>query len=107
MDNSKEQDGSFNMTIIDAKRKLLVLKREHCLNKSIKKRLNIVEQYCYNKSFVRVDKNTRVIADRGWGIYTRNILTFSQIKTTMIDSDYLKDIKYYIILSPSSLVSDI
>ena len=37
MEDSKEQNGYFNMTMIDTKRKILVLKREHCLNESVDK----------------------------------------------------------------------
>ena len=52
----------------------------------------------WNQSFIRVDKNMRDFTDKGWGTYNRNTLTFSQIRATMIDSDYLNDIKYHIIL---------
>ena len=76
------------MTIIDAKRKLLVLKREHCLNESIDKSdLMLLINIAWNQSFIRVDKNMRDITDKGWGTYNRNTLTFSQIRATMIDSD--------------------
>ena len=41
------------------------------------------------------------------GVYNLNILTFSWIRATMVESDYSKDMKYYVVLSPSSSVSDI
>ena len=59
------------------------------------------------KSFARVDKNSRAIADRGWGSYNRNILTFSQIGATITENDYLKDLSYHVVSSPSSPVSEI
>ena len=94
--------------MIDIKCHLLVLKREHCLNESIDKcGLILLINIAWNKLFARVDKNRRYIADRWWGLNNRNILTFSQIRATMIDSDYLKDGKYHVDLSPSLSVSDI
>ena len=35
--DSKEQNSSFNMAMIDTKRKLLALKRKYCFNESIDK----------------------------------------------------------------------
>ena len=60
-----------------------------------------------NESFSRVGKNRRDIAEKGWEQYNRTFLTFSHIRTTMIDSDYLKGVMYYVGLSPSSPVSNI
>ena len=89
VDDSKEQKGTFNIAMTDEKRKLLVLKREHYLNESIDKSdLMLLINIMWNKSFVRVDKNKRAIVDRGWGPHNHNILTFSQSRTTMINSDY-------------------
>ena len=106
MGDSKEQNGSFNMAIIDVKRKLLDLKREQCLNESIDK-CDLMINIVWNDTFVRIDKNRKAIADRGWGSNSRNIRTFSHIRTTMIESNHLKDMKYHIVLSPSSPVCDI
>ena len=50
----------------------------------------------WNQLFARVDENMRAIADRGWGAYNRKSLTFSPIRTTMIDSDYLKGMRYHV-----------
>ena len=106
--DSKKQNGSFNTTMIDVKRKLLVLKRRHCLNGSIDKRdLILLINIVWNNAFARTDKNRRDITDRGWGPYNRSILSFSLIRATMIESNYLKDIKYHVDLSPSSPVSNI
>ena len=85
------------MTTIDSKRQLLVLKGAQCLNESIDKSdLMLLMNIAWNKSFARIDKNRRVIADRVWGQYNRNILIFSQIRSTITDEYYLKDIKYHI-----------
>lgn len=94
--------------MISVKRKLLVLKDKHFLNESTDKSyLMLLINITCNESHYRVDKNRRDIAEKGWEPYNCTFLTFFQIRTTMTDSDYLKDIKYYIISSPSLLVSDI
>ena len=64
--DSKEQNGSFNMVMIDAKRKLLDLKRMHCLREKIDKSdLMLLINIAWNKLFARIDKNRKAIADRG------------------------------------------
>ena len=65
--------------------------------------INIV----WNKLFARVDKNRRAIADRGWGPYNRNILTFSYIRATMTETDRIYDLNYQVVLSSSSSVGTI
>ena len=56
------------MAMIDAKRKLLDLKRKSCMNETIDKNdLMLLINIAWNKSFARVDKNRRAIVDRGWG----------------------------------------
>ena len=68
MGDSKEQNGSFNIAMIDAKRKLLDLKHQSCMNETIDKNdLILLINIAWNKSFARVDKNRRAIAGRGWG----------------------------------------
>ena len=100
--------GSFNMTMIDAKRKLLDLKRQSCMNETIDKNdLMLLINIAWNKSFARVDKNRRAIADRRWGQYNRNILTFSHIRATMTETDRIYDLNYQVVLSSSSSVSTI
>ena len=106
--DSKEQNGSFNMAMTDAKRKLLDLKRKSCMNETIDKNdLMLLINIAWNKSFARVDKNRRAIADRGWGPYNRNILTFSHIRATMTETDRIYDLNYQVVLSSSSSVSTI
>ena len=94
--------------MINTKRKLLVLKHEHCLNDSIDKSdLILLINISQDELFVRVDKNRRDIIDKEQGPYNRNVFTFSQSRATMTASAYLKDIKHHADLSPSSSVSDI
>ena len=96
------------MTMISVKRKLLVLKDKHFLNESTDKSyLMLLINITCNESHYRVDKNRRDIAEKGWEPYNCTFLTFFQIRTTMTDSDYLKGVKYYVGLSPSSPVSNI
>ena len=55
------------MVMTDAKRKLLDLKRQSCMNKTIDKiNLMLLINIAWNKLFARIDKNRRAIADRGW-----------------------------------------
>ena len=50
MIDSKEQNGYFNIIMTYLKRKLLVLKREHCLKESIdKSRLMLLINITWNK----------------------------------------------------------
>ena len=103
--DSKEQNGSFNMAMTDAKRKLLDLKRKFCMNATIDKNdLMLLINIAWNKSFARVDKNRRAIADRGWGPYNRNILTFSHIRATMTETDRIYDLNYQVVLSCTGTV---
>ena len=58
VDDGKEQNDSFNMTMIDAKRKLLDLKRSYCLKETIDKRdLMLLINIVWNNSFTRIDMN--------------------------------------------------
>ena len=81
--DSKEQNGSFNMAMIDAKRKLLDLKRIHFFKEEIyKSDLILLINITWNKLFAHIDKNRKAIVDRGWGLYNRNILTFRIFERT-------------------------
>jgi len=98
--DSKEQNGSFNMAMTDVKRKLLDLKRQSCMNETIDTNdLMMLINIAWNKSFARVDKNKRAIADRGWKPYNHNILTFSHIRATMTETDRIYDLNYQVVLS--------
>ena len=96
--DSKEQNGSFNIAMTDAKRKLLDLKRQSCMNETIDKGdLMLFINTAWNKSFARVNKNRRAIVDRRWGPYNRNILTFSHIRATMTETDRIYDLNYQVV----------
>ena len=96
------------MAMIDAKRKLLDLKRQSCMNETIDKSdLMLLINIVWNKSFARVDKNRRLIVDRGWGPYNHNILSFLHIRATMTEIGKLNDLNYQVILSSSLSVSTI
>ena len=108
VDDSKEKNGSFNVAMIDAKRKLLDLKYSHYLKEIIEKiDLMLLINIVWNKLFARIDMNKNVITDRGSGPYNRNILTLSLIRTTMTETDKLNEMNYEVVLSPSSSVSTI
>ena len=108
MGDSKEQNGAFNMAMIDAKRKLLDLKRIHFLKEIINKSdLMLLTNIVWNKSFTRIDMNKKDIADRGWGSHNRNILTLSHIKATMTEIEKQNNTNYEVILSSCLSVSTI
>ena len=76
--DSKEQNDSSNIVMINTKGKLLFLKREYCWNELINKNdLMMLINIVWNKLFDRIDKNRRAIANRRLEPYNRNILTFS------------------------------
>lgn len=86
------------MAKIDTKRKLLDLKHEHCLKKSADNSgLMLLINVTQNTSVARINKNEREVADRGQWLYNRSIFTITQIRATMIVSDYLTEINYYIV----------
>ena len=108
MDDSKEQNGYFNMAMIEVKRKLLDLKRSHCLKETIDKNgLMFLISIARNKPFACIGMNKKSIADRGWGPYNRNILTLSHIRSTMVETKKINGMNYEVVLSPSSSVSTI
>ena len=87
--------------MIDAKRKLLDLNSKHYLNESIEKSdFMVLINITWNKSFARSDKNRKAISDRGSEPYNRNILDFSLIRATMVESNYVKEMKYHFVVSP-------
>ena len=54
------------MVMIDAKRKLLDLKRQSCMNETIDKGdLLLLINTAWNKAFAHLDNIRRAIADRG------------------------------------------
>ena len=64
--DSKEQIGSLNVAMTDAKRNLLDLNRSHCLKETIDKSdLILLISIAWNKSFARIDMNKKNITDRG------------------------------------------
>ena len=96
------------MAMSDAKRKLLNLKRSHCLKVTINKSdLMLLINIAWNKPFARVDENRKAITDRGWISYNCNILTLSHIRATMTETEKLNDMSFEVALSPSSSVSAI
>ena len=88
----------------NAKRKLLDLKRSYCLKETMDKSdLILLINIAWNKLFTRIDINKKDIADRGWGPYNRNILTLFHIRATMTETDQINEMKYEVVLSPSSV----
>ena len=82
--DSKEQNGSFNISMTKAKMDLLELKEKKCMNQnhSVTDIIPLINK-SWSSSFSRIDKNQKAIADRGWFPLNRNLLMMPEIRATM------------------------
>ena len=108
MGYSKKQNTSFNIIITEAKRKLLDLKRKHCLNETIDESyLILLINIILKKVFACIGQHKETITDRGRGPNNRNILPFFLIKATITESHRFNERHYTVIVSRSSSVNGI
>ena len=86
--DSKEQNGSFNISMTKAKVDLLELKESKCMNgnNSVTDIIPLINR-SWNNSFARVGKNRNAICERGWFPLNRNLLTMPEIHSTMTDNE--------------------
>ena len=82
--DSKEQNGSYNIAMTQAKEKLLAERESKCIHATIES-YDIIPlvNTAWAKSFARVAKNQNAIADRGWLPFNRNLLTLPDVRATM------------------------
>ena len=86
--DSKEQNGSFNISMTKAKVDLLELKESKCMNgnNSVTDIIPLINK-SWHSSFARIDKNRNAICERGWFPLNRNLLTMPEIRSTMTDNE--------------------
>ena len=86
--DSKEQNGSFNMSMTKSKIELLELKEKKSMNGNHQSTdiIPLINK-AWNDSFARVEKNKQAIAERGWYPLNRNILLNDELRSTMTPAE--------------------
>ena len=87
--DSKEQNGSFKMALSKIKKEILSKRLDVMMDKPELVATDIIPMvnFAWDRSFVRVDKNLKAIADRGWGPLNYALLNDPQIQATMTESE--------------------
>ena len=87
--DSKEQNGSFNMAITEAKQNLLEMKDSIGLQNDgmIDTDLMPLINEVWEKIFAQVDKNWNTIADRGWNPLNKALLLDPILRNTMTSNE--------------------
>ena len=86
--DSKEQNGSFNISMTKAKVDLLELKESKCMNgnNSVTDIIPLINR-SWNSSFARFRTNQNAICERGWFPLNRNLLMMPEVRSTMTDKE--------------------
>ena len=107
MGDSKEQNGSFNIALNQAKQDLLNFKEEKCLPGSLSHTdLMPIINKAWDKSFARIRHNKNAIADRGWNPLNYNLLLNPEIRATMTKQDQKHESSSDDIILPSVFTPD-
>ena len=90
--NSLEQNGNFNMMSVKAKRKIVDDKKRLMMEPTIEpcEIINIVNE-TWDESFGCTKTNKKAIAERGWGPFNRNLITYPIIRSTITNEEKLKE----------------
>ena len=85
--DSSQQHGLFKMLLNMAKRKLFRKRMDSCLQDMHLVKTDIVPlvRECFMTAFGNVESNRRVISDRGWAPYNRNLLLHPVIRATITE----------------------
>lgn len=85
--DSSQQNGHFKMLLNMAKRKLFRKRMDSCLQDMHLVKTDIVPlvRECFMTAFGNVESNRRVISDRGWAPYNRNLLLHPVIRATITE----------------------
>ena len=86
--DSKEQNGSFNMSMTKSKLDLLEFKEKKAMSQSHQSTdiIPLINK-AWNDSFARVEQNKQAIAERGWYPLNRNILLNDELRSTMTPAE--------------------
>jgi len=87
--DSKEQNGSYKIALAKYKKDVVHKRLNLMMDKPGIVATDIIPMvnYAWGQSFVRVDKNLKAIADRGWGPLNYCLLMNPQIQATMTKSE--------------------
>jgi len=103
--DSKEQNGSYKISLSKAKKEFLEQKLRMFIDPPSLAPTDVIPlvNVAWSASFSRIDKNKKAIAERGWGPCNRNLLLYKEIQNTMTrdDAALLKSMKDTF-LSPSN-----
>jgi hypothetical protein len=91
--DSEEQNGSFKIATYHAKEEILK-ERENLMIDDVgivPSDIIPIINYAWKKSFARVDKNKKAIAERGWFPYNRNLLRNEELRATMTEREAKED----------------
>ena len=85
--DSSQQHGLFKMLLNKAKRNLFRRRMDSCLQDMHLVKTDIVPlvRECFMTAFGNVESNRRVISDRGWTPYNRNLLLHPVIRATITE----------------------
>ena len=105
--DSKEQNGSFNVAISQAKIDL-VSKKETMSLPAVLEPTDMIPliNSAWKKSFARVRHNKKAIADRGWFPYNRNLLLHPDLRSTMTDQEKISEVDHPDIFLPQKKIVD-
>ena len=103
--DSKEQKGSFNISMIKAKMDLLEMKQKKCMNQnhSVTDIIPLINK-SWKTRFSRIDKNRKAIAEREWFPLNRNLLTIPEIRATMTANERQIEVDSSSIILPNTKV---
>ena len=87
--DSKEQNGSYKISLARAKKTFLEKKLSMFIDPPSLVATDIIPlvNKAWSDSFSRIEKNKKAIAERGWGPCNRNLLLYKEIQNTMTKED--------------------
>lgn len=91
--DSKEQNGCFKIATYRVKEDIMQ-ERDNLMMETVgilPSDIMIIVKRSWDKSFARVEQNRKVIAERGWYPYNRNLLKNEEIRITMTEKESQED----------------
>ena len=91
--DSSQQNGAYKMALTVAKRELMSRKQSKLMvgHQIEPHEIMLLVNYAWRRSFGNVTGNKRVIAERGWYRYNRNLLIFDALRDTMAEDQRNKE----------------
>ena len=105
VEDSKDQNGSFNIALTKAKQKLLEYKVNKCMPGTLEATDMIpLINKAWEHSFARELTNKKAITERGWNPLNYNLLTYPEIRATMTKSERDNEVSSQLIVLASKLI---